>query len=65
MSRSDSDGIRAKPLRGSGFAGPLQEPPRAVANVVSLGAPLRGSGSAGPLQEPPRGVANAVSLGAS
>ena len=65
MSPSDSAGIRAQALRGSGSAGPLQEPPRGVANAVSLGAPLRGSGSAGPLQEPPRGVPNAVSLGAS
>jgi hypothetical protein len=27
-----------KPLRGTGFAGPLQEPPRGVATAGSLGA---------------------------
>ncbi len=54
----------AQPLRGSGSAGPSQEPPRGEATAGSLGAPVpRGSGSAGPSQEPPRGEATAGSLG--
>ncbi len=34
-----TEAAATKALRGTGFAGPLQEPPRGVANAVSLGAP--------------------------
>ena len=54
-----------KPLRGTGFAGPRQEPPRGAATAGSVGVVAsRGTGFAGPQQEPPRGAATAGSVGA-